>query len=170
MTNSSDNYSSDARGNQDMPSTFFLGGSMISLPSPRLTFEEVTDDLWLHNNKTYTTDDIHATCQPGKTYQWGFSFFTLLAFCITTTVYAIIMYSLWLRTYLHSRSHRAGQELGLFRAAMDFADALKAQAGEDCADMTEKQLTDLVNSHELRISCKNVDTLPPPRVRRRGKQ
>jgi hypothetical protein len=157
-------------GSNDTLSSFVFNGNNISLPPPRLTFEEVTDDLWLHNNKTYTTDDIHATCQPGKTYQWGFSFFTLLAFCITTTVYAIIMYSLWLRTYLHSRSHRAGQELGLFRAAMDFADALKAQAGEDCADMTEKQLTDLVNSHELRISCKNVDTLPPPRVRRRGKQ
>jgi hypothetical protein len=46
---------------------------------------------------------------------------------------------------------------------MDFADALKAQVGEDCTDKTEKELADLVNSYELGICCNDVDELPPPR-------
>ena len=150
---------------KNVSSTFMLNGHNISLPSPCLTFEGRMDQLWMHQNKTYTRDDMHGICQAGTTYQWGFSFLALLAFCITTTLYAVTMYSLWLRTYLHSRRHRAGQRLGLFKAVMDFSDALKAQVGEDCADKSEKQLEDLVNSHELGISCTNVDELPPPRRR-----
>jgi hypothetical protein len=158
------------RGYRNESSVFMLDGNSISLSSPTLTFKDVTDKLWMHENTTYARDDMRGICQPGKTYQWGFSFYALLAFCITTTLYAVVMYSLWLRTYLDSRKHRAGHRLGLFRAAIDFADALKAGVGEDCTYKTEKQLKALVNSRELGISYKNVNELPPPRVRRRGKQ
>lgn len=108
---------------------------------------------------------MHGICQPEKTYQWGFSFLALMVFCVITTLYAFSMYVLWLKIFLNSRKHRAGQRLGLFRAAMDFANALNAQAGEDCANKTEKQLADLVGSHKLGISCDNVDELPGPRVK-----
>ena len=124
----------------------------------------------MYNNKTYTDTTVRAIFLPNKGYQWGFSFYVLLTFSIITTVYAIIMYSLWLRTFLHSRNHRAGHQLGFFRAAMDFADALKDQAGDNSTNKTEKELSALVDSRELGITCTNVDELPPPRVRRRGRQ
>jgi len=146
-------------------STFVLGGHNISLPPPTLTFKGSKDKLWMHDNKTYTDNDLTGTCQPEKTYQWGFSFYALLAFCVTTMVYAFMMYFLWLRTYLHGRTHRAGQSLGIFRAVLNFADAFKAQVGEDCTDKTEKELVALVNSHEFGIRFNNVDELPPPRSR-----
>jgi len=149
----------------NVTSTFVLRGHNISLPPPTLTFERTEDDFWMHDNKTYSKDDVTGTCQPEKTYQWGFSFYALLAFCVTTTVYAIIMYSLWLKTFLHSRKHRAGQKIEIFRAVLDFADAFKAQVGENCSDKTEEQLVALVKSDELGISCANVDELPPPRSR-----
>lgn len=155
-----------------MSSVFVLNGVNISLPAPRLTLEPVVgfDSLWMYNNRTYTRNEIRATCLPGNVYQWGFSFYVLLTFCIVTALYSIAMYSLWLRTYLHSRNHRAGQELGVFRAVMNFSEALKDQAGEDCTHLTEKQLLEIVNSNALGITCVNVDELPPPRLRRRGKQ
>jgi hypothetical protein len=146
----------------NVPSIFILNGHNISLSPPRLTFE-LPPRLYMHDNTTYTSDDMQTICQPDKTYQWGFSFLALLAFCVTTMVHAIIMYSLLLRTYLYSRKHRAGQSLGRFRAVMDFTDALKAQVGEDCTDKTEKQLVDLANSHGLGIGCNDVEELPPPR-------
>jgi hypothetical protein len=106
-----DSYADPYLGTQtsnDVPSIFMLNGNNISLPSPILTFE-FGGDLWMHDNTTYPWDDLQGICQPGKTYQWGFSFYALLAFCVATTVYAITMYSLWLRTFLYSRKHRAGQ-------------------------------------------------------------
>lgn len=141
----------------------------VSLPASRLTTVDAAG-LWMYNNKSYTVDDLRPICQPGNKYQWGFSFYVLLTFCIVTNLYAIAMYSLWLKTFLHSRKHRAGQEIGFFRAALDFADALKIQAGDDCTSKSEKELSDLVDRRGLGIVCTNVDELPPPRARRRGKR
>jgi hypothetical protein len=161
------NYTILLPGSDDVPSTFTMNGHNISLPPPRLTSTYVWQKVWMHDNSTYTRDDMRATCQPGKRYQWGFSFLPLLAFCVYTTEIAVFVYLMWVDTYLDSRKHRAGHRLGLFRAAMDFSDSLKAEAGEDCTDKTEKQLTALVDSYELGINYKNVDELPRRRPRKK---
>ncbi|KAG9659507.1 MFS general substrate transporter, partial [Aureobasidium melanogenum] len=63
------NYFEDFQGgNSNVSSVFVLNGVNISLPAPRLTLEPVVgfDSLWMYNNRTYTRNEIRATCLPGN--------------------------------------------------------------------------------------------------------
>ncbi|KAG9748177.1 hypothetical protein KCU73_g7158, partial [Aureobasidium melanogenum] len=77
------NYCLDSPVDDNAPSYFMLNGVNISLPAPRLTLEGAAG-LWMHDNKSYTENDLRPICQPGNKYQWGFSFYVLLTFCIIT--------------------------------------------------------------------------------------
>jgi hypothetical protein len=69
----------------------------------------------------------HSTCNPEKTYQWGFSGLLLFYAIILTTLWALGMWLMWLDAHFQSKLDFYGREQGSYRAALDFAKVLASE-------------------------------------------
>ena len=72
------------------------------------------------------------TCNPSKTYQWGFSFLLLFITSVLNAVIFLILHGLNSWTYYHSRLGRtARQQPGMWRAIVDLSEVAGLREDED---------------------------------------
>lgn len=79
---------------------------------------------------------------PLPTYQWGFSRYILLLVSITTVIWTIGMYTMWMDVHRNSRFDRAGElgTLGTFKGAMDHSSTIRAEFGSAADKLTNEGL------------------------------
>jgi hypothetical protein len=101
--------------------SWWSGGS-DSLPS-LYTFIDLSQNI------TFSAEYVqeHSTCNPEKTYQWGFSGLLLFFAIVLTTIWAIGMLLMWLDAHFQSGLNTYGREQGRYRAALDFAKVLTSE-------------------------------------------
>lgn len=111
-------------------------------------FDDYQAAQWGYNNATYNRDYLktNGLCLPDQTYQWGFSYLLLFIFCIIQFVWSFGMYIMWTDAYLSSRYHRAGRDMGLYRAVLDFSRTIEKNLGGEPNAMGD----DLIGDKELR--------------------
>lgn len=78
------------------PTIFHHDGKTYHLEAWQLNFYVDPDDVrrfWSIANKTVKTVDVlnQGVCQPGRTYQWGFSFLLLFSFLVVSFVLACLI-------------------------------------------------------------------------------
>ncbi|KAK5674213.1 hypothetical protein LTS10_013050 [Elasticomyces elasticus] len=141
-------------------------GTMDLLPPPLSVVPNsyqwaVTDAeqyVWVGDarmTREYLTDEGNAICQPGKTYQWGFSFAVLLMFAIMTASYSALLIYLDWHVYTYSRADRYKHSVSVFRDVLDLAQELQNQLGSGVMALTGEELDTKVK--EFRGSIK-LDT------------
>jgi len=82
----------------------------------------------------------HSTCNPGKTYQWGFSYGVLLTWVVSTAIYVVLLVYLDLHVNANSRADRHRFHVSLFRDVLDLAKEIRAQLGPGVETMTGEEL------------------------------
>lgn len=68
---------------------------------------------------------VDLVCEPGYNYQWGFAAFWVLLSVTLSTTWIISTYSIWLDAQHHSELVRKGRKMGMNRAIIDTAEAIK---------------------------------------------
>lgn len=134
-------------------------------------YNDTSEARWAYNNETYDMAYLkkNGTCPQQDTYKWGFSFLLLFIFCIIQAVWFIGMYILWMEAYLSSRHHRAGRDMGIHRAALDFATAIRKDMSDEATEdlgNTEirRRLRRNLDSGVLRMNVLDPSALPPNRA------
>ena len=122
-------------------------------------------------NDTYVVSN--AVCTPGKTYQWGFSFYVLFLTAIFFWVWSLGMCTMWMDAHRNSQFDQAGEygKLGLFKAVMVLSQSIRSEFGQEAEKLTNKELVAKVN-HPVEGLLLSLDGLPPSRSeeRKRKKQ
>ncbi|KAL9618970.1 MAG: hypothetical protein Q9160_006364 [Pyrenula sp. 1 TL-2023] len=176
-------------GPLDQNSTFMSTTGPIDLPAPILNISsfdgvagieyivlpagETLDGMsfcWAYKNTTYSPRDIGKAgiCTPNETYKWGFSFLLLFIFCVMQLFWFLGMNIMWLDAHLASRFNRAGRDIGIHRAALDFANAMKKDMGEDVAECVgnaeiRRRMLRRLNGGSLFMAMSDPSTLPMSR-------
>ena len=125
---------------RNIPSNFDNQGTYYQLDPPTLDIR-VDKKHWLRGEDTYDEEYILANgvCQPQGTYRWGISFLFLFVYLLLTSIFAILLYAVWLDTFLHARCRRADQ-FGKLRAAMEISKAIRDELGEEADSLVDKEL------------------------------
>ncbi|KAF2502174.1 hypothetical protein BU16DRAFT_554248 [Lophium mytilinum] len=120
----------------------------------------------------------HGSCQPGTSYQWGFSYIFLFMISIFNCVWSAILAGMWIDTARKSRMYKAGHRPGLLRSVMDLSYAIREELGAKAQDFSEEELKThlresdgamVVPSHELRVARDyTIDFKTEQNHRRRG--
>jgi hypothetical protein len=94
---------------------------------------DIMDDAYIEAN---------GSCQPTKSYRWGFSFLLLWISVLLTALWAFGMHVMWLDAYFECHSDRAHRYMGTHRAALDFASAIIKDMGNEAPpeNASEKEL------------------------------
>jgi hypothetical protein len=89
-----------------------------------------------NSNKTYGLEYIQdqGSCQQLPTYKWGFSFLLLFIVILLSNIWAMGTYTLWLDAYLNSRFDHARRNMGIQRAILDAANAMRKDMGEEATE------------------------------------
>jgi hypothetical protein len=80
-------------------------------------------------NTTFSVEYVqeYSTCNPEKTYQWGFSGLLLFFAIVLTTFWAIGMLLMWLDARFQSKLNLYGRQQGSYRAALDLSMVLTSE-------------------------------------------
>ena len=155
-------YVEDASPNQ-IPSL-----ALVLLPPPTLNITQPW--RYLYNQQVYSSSYIEANskCMPLSTYQWGFSWYVLLVLSITTAIWALGMYIMWMDTHRNSRFDQAGEigTLGTFKAVMDLSSAIRAEFDPAADKYTNQGLLEKVK-HTKDGMIYSVEGLPLSRSEER---
>ncbi|KAK2760948.1 hypothetical protein FQN54_002190 [Arachnomyces sp. PD_36] len=159
------------------PSKWELDGSTIDLDSPTLNITFLDEDT-VRAERQYTYEGRqgtvyswpymleHGSCQPGRTYQWGFSYIFLFMMSIYNCIWTFIMCGMWIDTRRASHMYRSGHRPGLLRSVMDMSSAIREELGEEAQHYSNDELewclresdgAMLVEQKELRVS--RTDTI-----------
>ncbi|KAK4961369.1 hypothetical protein LTR10_001859 [Elasticomyces elasticus] len=83
----------------------------IDLPAPLLDIltwgenaQTGSPNSWLCNGVEYKSEwfslrNVTGTCQAGGEYQWGFSYLLLFSVCIAQSLFAVMIYALWVEAH-----------------------------------------------------------------------
>jgi hypothetical protein len=121
--------------------------------------------LWIWKGEVYNLSYVLAEgqCLPLMTHNWGFSFLGLFIVMVFTAVWSIGMYIMWLDAYLNSRFSRVNRDLGMYRAAWDFAEAMRRDMGDGSVreamsngEMKEK-VRQAMNGNRVRYQMNDSD-------------
>ena len=171
------NYSSSNGEVQNITSYFpdpRNSSSLIELPSPTLNIIVPTTELYTpsdkSNNQTYDLVYLeeHGTCSQEETvYPWGFSSLLLFLAIVLTTIWAIGMWAMWLDAYYQSKLDFYGRQLGKYRAALDLAEVLQGELGENSdtnqlSDEALRRRTTKSDQFNATISYTNIVTRNAP--------
>jgi hypothetical protein len=77
-------------------------------------------------------------------FQWGFSYSLLTTLLVLQNVWVFGMYILWLDTHDTTALVQRGRTVGLHRAAIDLADAIRDDFGPDLSSYSELQLQEKI--------------------------
>ncbi|TID18239.1 hypothetical protein E6O75_ATG06315 [Venturia nashicola] len=87
------------------------------------------------------------TCLPDGNYAWGFAEFWLMLSLCSVTVWIIGTYAIWLDAQHHSQLVRKGRKMGMNRAILDTAEAIKESLGPDTNAYSEEELEKALKKH-----------------------
>lgn len=140
----------------------FPNGDSDSLESLQY---DMSKALWIWKGEVYNLSYVLAEgqCLPLMTHNWGFSFLGLFIVMFFTAVWSIGMYAMWLDAYLNSRFSRASRDLGMYRAAWDFAEAMRRDMGDISVReaMSNKEMKEKVrqsmNGNRVRYQMNDSD-------------
>ena len=92
-------------------------------------------------NETYNLSYIqdNGSCQPSKTYKWGFSYLSLFIVVLLSSIWAIGTYTLWLDAYYNSRIDYTKRSMSMQRAILEISTAMKKDMGEDATENVSDQ-------------------------------
>ncbi|KAK5679492.1 hypothetical protein LTS10_008310 [Elasticomyces elasticus] len=126
---------------------------------------------WSYNTEALSNDYLqhNTTCQPLTDYQWGFSSLLLFAFCVTSLVFAIVMFFLDAVSYLEGCADRLDVPANVYRDALDLSIDLRARYGEEVDQMPSRELLNLVE-HERSEMSLDLTHLPQNRKEMRKQQ
>ncbi|OJD29615.1 uncharacterized protein BKCO1_7600019 [Diplodia corticola] len=80
-------------------------------------------------------------CKPvNDVYRWGFSYLLLFVIVVLTYVWAGVLVALHAYTRRNSRLAQAGRGLGLYRAVLDLAKAIREELGEEAQVLSNEVL------------------------------
>ncbi|QDS76108.1 hypothetical protein FKW77_006464 [Venturia effusa] len=86
-------------------------------------------------------------CEQNNTYKWGFAAFWVLLSVTSCTAWIIGTYAIWLDAQHHSELVRKGRKMGMNRAIIDAAEAIKEALGPDTNAYCEKELEKALKKH-----------------------
>ena len=131
-----------------------------SLPAPALCIGVGEDDdgLWAYEDNFYTTSAIleAGTCEPQKTYQWGFSLLFVFTFLLITLIVEIMVWAVWLDTDIHIGYERGDHVFGTMRAAMEITSAVKDALGDDADGLHDSELKQTLDERYAGIRSRHV--------------
>jgi hypothetical protein len=147
-----------------------LGDSLHGFPlgdGDRLEYlqDDMSKALWIWKGDVYNLSYVLAEgqCLPLMTHNWGFSFLGLFIVMVFTAVWSMGMYIMWLDAYLNSRFGRVHRDLGMYRAAWDFAEAMRRDMGDGAVreamsngEMKEK-VRQAMNGNRIRYQMNDSD-------------
>jgi len=129
--------------------------------SDPLFYHQLSDTLY-----NLTQFNSNGGCQQLRDvrYKWGFSFLLLYAFVVTWLVWTIVMYGLYLDSYLHSRLDVVRRNMGLDRAVLDLSLAMQKEVDSQNVQLHgDRQLHHLFKSGCMSYQDLPLGTLPPTR-------
>jgi len=151
-------------------STLWYRGARISLPAPFLGFKNCT---WLQFNEhpSHSPDclcykgepiskdfrvDSHKSCTNGGEYVWGFSHFITRIGLVLELAWSLICAYLWMSPITYSPMTQYNRSaIGTLRNALDIAEVVKEELGDDICLYTNKQLMEaLSDSHPIGYATK----------------
>lgn len=108
----------------------------------------------------------HGSCQQQNKvrYKWGFSFLLLYVFVTTWLIWTIVMYALYLDSYLHSRLDTMQRNMGIERAVFDLSLAMQKKIDAESVELHgNHQLEHLTRGGYMSYKDLLLDSLPPTR-------
>ncbi|KAK5937627.1 hypothetical protein PMZ80_010247 [Knufia obscura] len=97
-------------------------------------------------------------------YKWGFSFILLYAFIATWLIWNIVVFGIYLDSYLHSRLDVAKRSIGLERAVFDLSLAMQKRTDAESVVMTgNDRLQHLIRGGHMTYKDLPLNSLPPTR-------
>jgi hypothetical protein len=107
---------------------------------------------------------VDGSCQPTKSYQWGFSFVLLFICLILLGVWSIGTYILWLKAHLALRIHGEPQIAGEYKAVIELAAAMNnefSKHDENLEFLRERQIKGkimhMINGGTIRYDSPSPD-------------
>lgn len=100
--------------------------------------KKIQSPLLTNGDFTYDLEELNkrGQCQQSNTsYKWGFSFLILFYVILGFIVWCVGMYALWLDAFFNSRVDNSGRHIGLQRAVLDLASAMKNDMGDNLTEM-----------------------------------
>jgi hypothetical protein len=90
--------------------------------------------------------------QPSNDYSWGFSYLLLFISSILNTLWVLITFRLSESANKHRQTFKVGRRLGMFRAVMDLAVAMKRDLRPNASAGTEWKLRDQLRKSNYGIT------------------
>ncbi|KAK4891629.1 hypothetical protein LTR27_009798 [Elasticomyces elasticus] len=159
---------------QAVSSSVTIRGTTYDLPHPLLNIYLNVDGpstvTRLDVNQWYAFGELaltreyllnHMSCEPAKTYSWGFSSIALFIFCILTVLFATILLVLQQDAFRHGRADRyVSKGTNAYRDAIDLVDELRKKFGDDVQYMPADELERLVEREGGGIGMDTTDMVP----------
>ncbi|KAK5715465.1 hypothetical protein LTR15_010109 [Elasticomyces elasticus] len=154
---------------RNVGSSVRLGGQSYDMESPVLTVLPNLYDTrgsyqyYAFGNLTLTRDYIekNISCEPIKTYLWGFSSILLFIFSILTVLFCAILLALQQDAFRHGQADRYNHiPTNAYRDALDLAEELREQLGDDVQRMPADELKRLVERDGVGISIDTKGMVP----------
>ncbi|CAO2653004.1 Nn.00g024150.m01.CDS01 [Neocucurbitaria sp. VM-36] len=118
-------------------SAFYLpahlnGSGWVDPRTHESLFTNSSQMSWTSSNQTYDYSHIkdQGTCQAVESYQWGFSFIQLNFMIISLLIWAIGIFTMWLKTHFIMKRRGQRDVAGEYKAVLELADAMHAQIGD----------------------------------------
>ncbi|KAK5717785.1 hypothetical protein LTR15_008624 [Elasticomyces elasticus] len=159
---------------QAVSSSVIIRGTTYNLPHPLLNIYLNVDGpstvTRLDVNQWYAFGELaltreyllnHMSCEPAKTYSWGFSSIALCIFCILTVLFATMLLVLQQDAFRHGRADRyVSKGTNAYRDAIDLVDELRKKFGDDVQYMPAEELERLVKREGGGIGVDTTDMVP----------
>ncbi|KAI8930856.1 hypothetical protein NX059_011873 [Plenodomus lindquistii] len=103
-----------------------LEGPILNISAYYHPYRTPEDTVWRSDNITYTFEQLmnQGTCQPLKTYQWGFSYIQLIIMLILLILWATGIGILHIQSH-YTLLHRGKTDVaGTYKAILELADAM----------------------------------------------
>jgi len=145
-------------------SSIVLAGKQWNLSNPALSLISNADTaVFFGGNSSISWSYIttNGTCQPTKTYEWGFSSLMLFSFCIVTCFVSILMLWLHYDAWWYSSADRYPLYISVYQDILDLADALRRHYGiTELNSMPARTLQKTIKDHPWGVELETDDLLP----------
>lgn len=145
----------------DTPTTLTISGNTYHLEKPSLHFVDSTikydypgaTTIFSYDGRAIGFADLRdkGVCQPGKNYQWGFSFLLVFVFLIVTVLLFSVLYIIWCISKLRTTLDRTAQVFGNFRTIVEVNSLLQEKVGVGLESMTNEEIKNAVKQPDSKV-------------------
>jgi hypothetical protein len=98
----------------------------------------------------YFIDPVNVQCIANGSYQWGFSNYVAIFFCMIQIFWIIGTYGVWVHMNRKGEMVGKAREMGVYRAAMDLAAAIGSEVGGDACAYGESEIRSVLGGRRVR--------------------